>query len=74
MSRLITVVGTNADEVEEQASAIGGERLFDSRAQGVDVEEYKHIAFPPMVGARTKELVVNHYERGKQLYVIVLQA
>ncbi|PXW68428.1 hypothetical protein C7451_11718 [Blastomonas natatoria] len=73
MSRIVTIVGPNADQVEEQASAIGGERLFDNRAEDVELDEYKHIAFPEMVGARSKELVVNHYEKGKMLYVIILK-
>ncbi|UYV16352.1 hypothetical protein [Porphyrobacter sp. ULC335] len=72
-SRIATYVGTSEAQVREQVQAVGGQVLYASYSAGDRVEEYTHVGFMEMTGARSEDLKVNHYEEGKRLFVAVVK-
>lgn len=72
-SRIVTYVGTSEAQVREQVLATGGRVLYASYSAGDRVDEYTHIGFMEMTGARSEDLKINHYEEGERLFVAVVK-
>lgn len=73
-ARIVTYVGTSRAQVQEQVQATGGTVLYASYQVGDTIDEYTHIGFMEMTGARSEDLKVNHHEAGKRLFVAVVKA
>jgi hypothetical protein len=70
---IITIVGTNRAEVELKAKEQQGKILYANYKSEDEVEEYRHLGFKEMTGARSENAIINHYEEGKTLFVAVVK-